>query len=266
MKTHTGKRMRVLLWWSIAVSAFGCGVIVAAIAGLTFTSAAEPAPGTEAAGKPAGFADVEPGSGSVRETDSALESDVEPAGISALPAAPWVAETAERFGIPERAVAAYAGAAMRLAGEQPSCGLDWATLAGIGHVESAHGTIHGGTINADGQQTPAVFGIALDGTVTDRITDTDGGALDDDPVWDRAVGPMQIIPETWMKYRADGNDDGMPDPQHIDDAALTAARYLCAVGVDLRTPDGWIAAISAYNNTVSYNNLVADATSYYRTG
>ena len=103
-------------------------------------------------------------------------------------------------------------------------------------------------------------------STTALIPDTDRGALDGDPVWDRAAGPMQIIPDTWRQYAADGNGDGMTDPQQIDDAVLTAARYLCAVGGDLRTDDGWIAAVAAYNDSTDYNHRVAEATSHYRVG
>lgn len=194
------------------------------------------------------------------------EEAPEPRGIAELTAPSWVAETGARTGIPTRALAAYSGAAMQVQREQPGCGIDWTTLAGIGHVESGHGTIFGGAIDERGMQVPAVLGIALNGVTTNAIPDTDGGALDGDAQWDRAVGPMQIIPETWERYGADGNGDGARDPQQIDDAALTAARYLCAVGVDLSSSEGWIAAVSAYNDTVDYNHRVAEATSAYRAG
>lgn len=186
--------------------------------------------------------------------------------IATLASSTWVRENATRLEIPERALNAYAGAAMQLAGEQPECRLDWATLAGIGQVESGHGTIFGGEIDSAGNQHPPIVGIALDGATTALIPDTDRGALDGDPVWDRAAGPMQIIPDTWRQYAADGNGDGVTDPQQIDDAALTAARYLCAVGGDLRTDDGWIAAVAAYNDSTDYNHRVAEATSHYRVG
>ncbi|MBK0419115.1 lytic murein transglycosylase [Leucobacter sp. CSA1] len=158
---------------------------------------------------------------------------------------------------------AYAGAAVHMSTEQPGCGIGWNTLAGIGWVESEHGTIDGGSIAGNGRASPPIVGIPLDGTSTDRIHDTDEGALDGDPVWDRAVGPMQFIPSTWATWGADGNGDGIEDPQHIDDSALAAARYLCEVGGDLRQPENWIAAVAAYNDTVEYNNRVADAADHY---
>lgn len=185
------------------------------------------------------------------------------AGIADLPDQAWITDMAARSRIPPRALRAYAGASMRMAVEQPGCGLGWNTLAGIGFVESEHGTFGGSRIHDDGWTRPGVIGIPLDGTRSMAIRDTDGGALDGDTVWDRAVGPMQFIPSTWAQWGADGDGDGVADPQHIDDAALAAARYLCAAGGDLTDPGRWIAAVAAYNDTVEYNNRVAEAAAHY---
>lgn len=175
----------------------------------------------------------------------------------------WLERTAAATGIPQRALAAYTGAALQLSQDIPQCRLDWATLAAIGFVESEHGTINGGLIGASGTTRPSIIGIALDGATTDAIGDTDAGRLDGDMEWDRAVGPMQLIPETWFTYAADGNGDGEADPQQIDDAAYTAGRYLCAVGGDLSDSAQWIEAISAYNRGAQYNNRIAQATETY---
>lgn len=254
-----------LLGGSAALGAAGLAVIAVAVSGMILF---ENSPEGQALDDVAAAELVER---SARDTlaDDGVEDLARPEAVSAISelASPaWVAQQAERTGVPPRALTAYAGAEIRLAAEQPGCGVDWGTLAAIGHIESSHGTLHGGSIAEDGLQTPAIFGIVLDGTSTDAIRDTDGGALDGDAVWDRAVGPMQIIPETWARFAADGNGDGQVDPQQIDDAALTAARYLCAVGADLRTSDGWIAAISAYNSTTDYNNRVAEAARFYQQG
>ncbi len=73
-----------------------------------------------------------------------------------------------------------------------------------------------------------------------KIPDTDGGVLDGDSTMDRAMGPMQFIPETWRLYGVDANNDGVVSPDNIDDAALSAAGYLCWRGKDLSTPRaGW---------------------------
>jgi membrane-bound lytic murein transglycosylase B len=174
-----------------------------------------------------------------------------------------VAEVAEETGIPEAALRGYADAALRMAAERPWCGLGWNTLAAIGHVESAHGGLGGATLGADGRALPRIVGAPLDGTVYSAVMDTDGGELDGDAVWDRAVGPMQFLPSTWRLYARDGNGDGVRDIDQIDDAALTAAELLCVVGGDLRDPQRWIAAIDGYNPSVDYNNAVAEAADYY---
>ena len=187
--------------------------------------------------------------------------------VSELPDPEWVATMAERTGIPSRALSAYAGAALRISAEDPGCGLGWNTLAGIGAVETEHGTVYGGSISPGGMARPIIIGIALDGSASDAIRDTDGGILDADVVWDRAVGPMQFIPGTWAMFASDGSGDGLTDINNIDDAALTAGRYLCASGGTLAEPSDWIAAISSYNSAVEYNNKVAAAaTSYGNSG
>jgi membrane-bound lytic murein transglycosylase B len=58
-----------------------------------------------------------------------------------------------------------------------------------------------------------------------RFALPDAGAWDSDTVWDRAVGPMQFIPDTWQRWGADGNGDGAAGPNNLDDAALAAGRY-----------------------------------------
>ena len=76
--------------------------------------------------------------------------------------------------------------------------------------------------------------------------------LDGDPAYDHAVGPMQFIPSTWARYASDGNGDGRADPFNVYDAALAAARYLCAAGGDLGSEAGQARAVLAYNHSASY--------------
>lgn len=177
----------------------------------------------------------------------------------------WLAHVASTTDIPLRALRAYTGAEARTRARNPGCHINWATIAGIGRTESQHGNHGVSTIGADGVATPAIIGVALDGSAgLRRVPDTDGGRLDGDTVWDHAIGPMQFLPQTWRKWGVRASGDGAaPDPQNIDDAALTAARYLCAEGGNLATPDGWWAAIMTYNNSVGYaQEVFSDADAY----
>lgn len=253
-------RMRWLLPLATVVLAVaGAGTVGSAIA-LSATSGAPSAPPSPETSTPvpsAGTATPAPsGSPSASRTVVAVADRADPA---------WVQRMAETSGIPERALAAYAGATLAIADTHPSCGLGWNTLAGIGHVESEHASIGGSRIRRDGVVYPPIIGIPLDGNGVEAIADTDGGVLDGDTGWDRAVGPMQFIPQTWGAYGQDGNGDGSRDIHQIDDAALAAAAYLCDVGGDLTAPDRWIAAVSAYNPSVEYNNRVAEAANHYAT-
>jgi membrane-bound lytic murein transglycosylase B len=177
--------------------------------------------------------------------------------------AEWLTQAAAQTGIPARALRAYVAAAGAANRDAPGCGIGWNTVAAIGFVESKHGAHGGGTLTPAGQASGPIVGPSLDGNGFAAIPDTDGGALDGDARWDRAVGPMQFIPSTWQLAGQDGNGDGTADPFNIDDAALSAAGYLCAHGRDLTTANGWTAAIYSYNQSGSYADQVRrQATSY----
>jgi len=211
------------------------------------------------------------GSAASASGSGAPAADVAAARTSALPveAAPvvrpdpaWTESVAAGTGIPERALRAYAHASLTLRVEQPDCGLGWNTLAGLGAIESAHGTHDGGVLRADGYPDPPIRGIPLDGSASAAVSDTDGGRVDGDAVWDRAVGPLQFIPSTWQRWGADANGDGTADPNQIDDAALAAARYLCASG-EMTSPAGWRRAVFSYNHLDSYVDDVAATANAY---
>jgi membrane-bound lytic murein transglycosylase B len=184
-------------------------------------------------------------------------------GVSGRVDPSWVAAVAEESGIPERALAAYAGAALEKHSERPDCDLGWNTLAGIGWVESRHGTYGGASIADDGTVSPPIFGIALDGSTTELITDTDGGEFDGDAEFDRAMGPMQFIPGSWANWYIDASGDGIADPHNIDDASLAAANYLCRAVPTLGDEESWRAGIAAYNSASSYLDAVATASQRY---
>lgn len=130
-----------------------------------------------------------------------------------------VATLAGAHGIPERAAQAYIAAA-----HSAPCRLDYRILAAIGAVESGHGT-HGGAHLED------------DGTMTAKAVSYAG-----------AQGPMQFMPTTWAAYAVDGDGDGEANINDIDDAAPSAAAYLCANGAG----DDIDGALWNYNHDWSY--------------
>jgi membrane-bound lytic murein transglycosylase B len=173
----------------------------------------------------------------------------------------WVRVNAAKSGIPAPALRAYANAQLR---KPRDCDLGWTTLAGIGWVESQHGTIGGRTLADDGHSSTPVIGPALDGHDFAAIRATpQSTAWHGDPTWDHAVGPLQFIPSTWETWGTDGDHDGVADPNDIDDAAATAVRYLCADGHDLTSGAGWADAVFSYNHDQSYIDSVYTAATAY---
>ncbi|WP_323098060.1 lytic transglycosylase domain-containing protein [Intrasporangium sp. YIM S08009] len=170
-------------------------------------------------------------------------------------------------GIPSLALSAYQHAAGLLDGVDPSCGVDWALLGAIGRVESNHAQFGGNRLDASGVARPGIIGIPLDGSRgTSRITDTDGGRLDRDSVYDRAVGPMQFIPTSWSSMGRDGNGDGVSDPQNLTDAVTAAGAMLCSGHANLRDPKAAYDAVFRYNHSDSYVRSVLSIADAYRRG
>jgi Transglycosylase SLT domain len=199
---------------------------------------------------------------------------IPPAGTSAAsgPAGPrpadalagWARQVGTRAGIPVVAAQAYGYAELVVARTTPGCHLTWTTLAAIGKVESNHGSAGGAVLAEDGSVQPAIRGLPLDGKGGRQLVrDTDGGALDGDVTYDRAVGPMQFIPSTWRATGVDADNNGVADPNDVDDAALTAAVYLCQGGRDLSRADAWWGAILAYNAVRPYAQQVFEAADEY---
>jgi len=183
-----------------------------------------------------------------------------PAGVPRVDPA-WVADIAAKAGIPAPAVRAYANAQL---GEPKGCKVGWTTLAGIGWIESQHGSLDGRTLGDDGRSSTPILGPALDGDPYAAIRATaETSAWHGDPEWDHAVGPMQFIPSTWEQWGTDGDGDLVADPNDIDDAAATAVAYLCADGHDLTSGAGWADAIFGYNHDDSYVANVHAAASEY---
>ncbi len=164
---------------------------------------------------------------------------------------------AATHGIPSAALAAYQRAETVINAADTTCHLPWQLVAAIGRVESNHGSVHGSHLTSAGLAAPPIYGLPLDGTHdTTTIADTDGGALDGDTAYDRAVGPMQFIPSTWSVVGVDSDGDGQRNPQDIDDAALATAVYLCSGKDDLSTDEGRRASVFRYNHSQEYVDLV----------
>lgn len=174
------------------------------------------------------------------------------------------ANSLARLGIPTTALEAYGYAELVTTRTDATCHLTWTTLAGIGKIESDHGQEGGATLLANGTSSPPIFGPPLDGTNGNkRILNTGSNPWDPASTYVRAIGPMQFLPDTWKTWGTDGDGDGKADPFDVYDAAVSAARYLCANNHDLSTGSGWWTAIHSYNDLDRYaSNVYAAANDY----
>ncbi|MFL6157007.1 MAG: lytic murein transglycosylase [Marmoricola sp.] len=174
---------------------------------------------------------------------------------------------ASTSGIPSAALSAYQRGAQIIDAADTTCNVPWELLAAIGRVESDHGQYDGNTLSSNGVSKPGIYGPELNGkNGTQAISDTDGGQLDKDPVYDRAVGPMQFIPSTWSSVKVDADGDGQRNPQDIDDASLASAVYLCSGADDLGSRAGQEAAVYRYNHSRAYVDLVLRIMDAYSEG
>src|SRR5689334_23130509 len=174
---------------------------------------------------------------------------------------------ASTSGIPSAALSAYQRGAQIIDAADPTCNVGWELLAAIGRVESDHGQYAGNTLGSDGVSRPGIYGPELNGdNGTQAIMDTDGGQLDNDTVYDRAVGPMQFIPSTWSSVKVDADGDGKRNPQDIDDASLATGVYLCSGTDDLSNRAGQEAAVFRYNHSQAYVDLVLRIMEAYSQG
>ena len=155
--------------------------------------------------------------------------------------------------IPPPALEAY------LAAGDHCNGLTWNVLAGIGKVESNHGRVFGGVIDADGDVVPPIFGAALNGSgAGGNTTPWPSGQWEGQwglqGPWLRALGPMQFISPSWAAFGQDGNGDGTENPHNIFDGAQSAAQLLCQSQggeiTDIRD------ALFSYNRSTEYGELV----------
>jgi murein DD-endopeptidase MepM/ murein hydrolase activator NlpD len=77
-----------------------------------------------------------------------------------------------------------------------------------------------------------------------------------------AVGWMQFMPDTWLRWGMDGDGDRIADPWDPEDGVFSAARYLAAAGgaSDIRR------AIFAYNHATWYVNDVMETAAVFGDG
>ncbi|MFF5260677.1 NlpC/P60 family protein [Actinomadura viridis] len=102
-------------------------------------------------------------------------------------------------------------------------GIPWNVLAGIGKVETSHGT--------------------------SRLPGVSSGEN-----YAGAGGPMQFLAATFKAFAVDGDKDGKKDRYDPDDAIPSAARYLKHNGA----PERMRTALFMYNHSWDYVNLVLD--------
>ena len=154
-----------------------------------------------------------------------------------------------------------------MATADPDCDISWTLLAAIGRVETNHGRFGGAQLGSDGVSRPEIRGPQLDGAGPfAAIHDSDNGTLDRDKVWDRAVGQMQFLPQTWRSVARDGDGDGTKNPDDIDDSALGSAVYLCGAGGSLADRAGMARAAFRYNHSDYYVSLVLSMQAGFETG
>ena len=77
-----------------------------------------------------------------------------------------------------------------------------------------------------------------------------------------AVGWMQFMPDTWLRWGTDGSGDGIADPWDPEDGVFSAARYLAAAGAhtDIQR------AIFAYNHAQWYVDDVLELAALFGGG
>ncbi|AEV88736.1 Transcription elongation factor SPT5 [Actinoplanes sp. SE50] len=192
-------------------------------------------------------------------------------GTGARPAdalAGWAQATADKVGIPVVAVQAYGYAELVTTQTTPTCRLNWTTLAAIGKVASGHGSANGAVLGVDGVAQPTIYGLPLDGQGgRPLVRDTDQGTIDQDPAFDREVGPMKMIPSAWRANAVDADRNGVADINDIDDAALAAASSLCrdAHGSirNLARADAWWDAVLNYGALRPSAQKIFDAANQY---
>ncbi len=200
----------------------------------------EPSWGGSAAADRAEAASQLPPPVTVRQPPVSQQSPLSPAsGLSQAPA------------LRPELTLAYANAVALM---PPTCGLRTQVLAAMGHVGSA--SLEGRALDENHRALPPVYGAAGLSAGSGRSADTDDGSLDAKAAYDRPVGPLAFLVPTWQVAGADGDGDGLRDPQDIEDAAVSAAYFLCLGGRDLGEERGLRTALLSYHHSTAYADLV----------
>ena len=201
-----------------------------------------PPPSSQFAG---GGEDPEAFADDVIQTALELVGAVEP-GVAGDDVAALIAA-----GVPPVVAQAYVDARDRLELERPDCAIPVELIAGIGKIESGHGTHGGASAAPNGDIRPLIQGPPTR--------------------YGRAEGPMQFLTSTWEGYAAqhelDNNGDGAEDPHNIFDAALGTGHYLCNnAGGSLAQAgsENQRQAVFAYNHAEWYVNDVLGAAAEIR--
>src|SRR5436190_599311 len=74
-----------------------------------------------------------------------------------------------------------------------------------------------------------------------------------------AIGWMQFMPSTWLRWGTDASGDGIADPWNAEDAIFSAARYLAASGAS----QDIYGAVFSYNHADWYVREVLDLARLY---
>ena len=142
-------------------------------------------------------------------------------------------------GIPVVLIDAVNKAVVKSKEKYPQCTMDTALMLGFARTEAGGGLR---TIAANGDMVPRFIHGG-----NSSSSENDQGVLDGDPLADHAVGAFGSDPGTWVGYKsvhpninpsdyttwtgygrdADGNGDGIRDPNNVYDAALGAIFQVC---------------------------------------
>lgn len=134
--------------------------------------------------------------------------------------------------------------------DEPSQAVTEVAQAGRRAAQAAAGSSLWNLLRSSGDGANVDEALADQGNGFAVVIDSDGGRLDGNDQWDRAIGPMQFLPETWSKWATDGNGDGVSDPHNLYDAAAAAGRFLCDLS-RTRSPSP-SSFVLGYNASTSY--------------